>query len=459
MKPVIVFRPFYYKSTPLIRLDFQPNVALEFAIKQQAYVHYSNIYTCYFIRYNTEHLKQLILSINHLALCNIDQVKKQLNKADLINYHKHLTSNSTTPIIRITILNKLCYLSLPVPYKRSWVNFLVQQGCIFEQRRRFWLIPDFKAKKQFISNFFSSEGCKLIYNNKQDEKIITHLKRGPLDTDAELIQFKKIMTLQGASKRTIENYLSQIKKLKVYYDGRSIETITDEEIQDYLFFLREELSYSFAAQNIAISAVKRYLLAFAERETSPTIVPRPKQKRTLPKTLERSEVEAILKQRINLKHKCILFMLYATGIRCGELIQLKVDDINFDNNIIVINKGKGNKGRIVKLPVKLKQLLQQYIRKYRPIPYLFEGQNGGHYSATSIQKVLKNATQKAGINKRVTPHMLRHSYATHLHDAGMDIRNIQRLLGHNCTKTTEIYTYVSKRDISQLKSPLDDLDV
>jgi site-specific recombinase XerD len=111
------------------------------------------------------------------------------------------------------------------------------------------------------------------------------------------------------------------------------------------------------------------------------------------------------------------------------------------------------------MPDKLKHLLLTYLRKEQPSIFVFEGQNGGKYSSTSVQRVVKNTVLKAGIDKRVTPHMLRHSYATHLHDSGMDIRNIQKLLGHSSTKTTEIYTYISKRDISKLKSPLDDLDV
>jgi len=141
------------------------------------------------------------------------------------------------------------------------------------------------------------------------------------------------------------------------------------------------------------------------------------------------------------------------------LVNLKVEDVNFDDNIIIINQGKGNKSRIVSLSEKLKGLLLRYLRNERPNIYFFEGQHGGKYSTSSVQKVIKGAALKAGIEKRVTPHMLRHSFATHLHDSEMDIRNIQKLLGHTSTKTTEIYTYISKRDISKLKSPLDDLDV
>ena len=175
--------------------------------------------------------------------------------------------------------------------------------------------------------------------------------------------------------------------------------------------------------------------------------------------MEKEEIKLLLKLDIYIKHKCILYLLYSTGVRCEELINLRVEDIKLDNNIILINKGKGEKSRIVSLSEKVKKLILVYLQKEKPYIYLFEGQRGGRYSASSVQRVVKNAVLKAGIDKRVTPHMLRHSFATHLHDTGMDIRNIQKLLGHSSTKTTEIYTYISKKDISQLKSPIDDLEV
>ncbi|MCT4587396.1 MAG: tyrosine-type recombinase/integrase [Carboxylicivirga sp.] len=455
MKPIITLKPFIYKKTKLIKLIYESNNALDYGLKQLDFVHFSHLYNCFYIRQQKRTIDLLIGSTNHLAQFNIDQLRKR-EFAPILFKNRHFITSS---MVQMSLSGKSCYLSLPYYYNASWADFLKSIGCIYEVRRRIWLVPDYKNKSVLIKQYFNQQDCQVTFTSKQDEKVVAHLRRQSLGNDKELNQFIKVMTLQGASKNTILNYTSQLQKLKVFYEGKAIVDISDEEIQDYLFFLREELSFSMSAQNIVISAIRRYLHAFTERNLDSQTVPRPKKSKVLPKTLERSEIQAILKQNINLKHKCLLYMLYATGIRGGELLNLKVEDVGFSNNIIVIKKGKGRKDRVVKLPQKLKAILQKYMQKYRPIFYLFEGQNGGSYSSTSLQKVIKGTAQKAGITKRVTPHMLRHSYATHLHDSGMDIRHIQRLLGHQSTKTTEIYTYISKRDISQLKSPLDDLEV
>jgi len=462
MKSIIYLKSFLHENTSLLELIFPPNDKLEQHLKTISYVHYSYQYKCYYIRNSQKSKEQLTLDLNGLANTK-HLIKKRLKEKrnQLMKNTSDCTTKEviTTPIVSIVIINEKCYLKLPIPYKQDWADYLIELGCIFEPKRRFWMIPGYMNKKNILNNYFKGQGCRLKIQVKYDKKIMIHKQKNHYKSDQEVQSFIKIMTLQGASKRTIDNYASQIKKLKDYYDGKPMCEISDDEIVDYLFFLREELSYSASAQNIVVSAVKRFLLALTERELNPHHIPRPLHKKTLPKVLEKNEITAILKQNVYIKHKCMLYLLYSTGIRCGELVNLKVEDINFDNKIILINKGKGDKSRIVSLPTKLKDLLLSYLRKERPNIYLFEGQKGGRYSTTSVQKVVKNAVLKAGIDKRVTPHMLRHSFATHLHDAGMDIRNIQMLLGHTSTKTTEIYTYISKRDISQLKSPLDDLDI
>jgi site-specific recombinase XerD len=361
------------------------------------------------------------------------------------------------PLIRCLYANNRCYLQ--VPQNQKWFAFLHELGCKYEIKRRVWIVPEYEKKIKSLKRYFNNQRCLFREEARHDDKKSHRLKRQDYKQDIEIQDYIKILTLQGAGKRTIENYACQIKKMKDYYEGKSISEISDEEIRDYLFFLREELSYSWSSQNIVVSAVKRYMSSLTEREVNELLIPRPVTKRSLPKVLDRDEVEAILRQNIYIKHKCMLYILYATGIRCGELINLKVEDVKFDNNVIVIKEGKGDKSRIVSMPERLKRLLLSYLQREQPSVYIFEGQKGGRYSPSSVQRVVKNTVLKAGIDKRVTPHMLRHSYATHLHDSGMDIRNIQKLLGHSSTKTTEIYTYISKRDISKLKSPLDDLDV
>jgi len=158
----------------------------------------------------------------------------------------------------------------------------------------------------------------------------------------------------------------------------------------------------------------------------------------------------------NLKHKCILMAIYSGGLRRNELINLRTEDIDSKRKLIKIIGSKGNKDRYTILSEKLLTLLREYYRQYRPVEWLFEGNSGGRYSGTSIEKIFRKAASKAGIRKYVTPHSLRHSFATHLLEQGISLRYIQEILGHNSSKTTEIYTHVATNEIGQIKNPLDD---
>lgn len=149
-------------------------------------------------------------------------------------------------------------------------------------------------------------------------------------------------------------------------------------------------------------------------------------------------------------------MIYSAGLRRSELIDLKISDIDSERMVVTIQYAKGKKDRITLLSKNTLKLLRRYYREYRPVNYLFEGQKGGKYSVTSVANILKNSARRAGISKNVTPHMLRHSFATHLLEQGTDLRYIQELLGHNSPKTTEIYTHVSKKAVDKIRNPIDD---
>jgi integrase/recombinase XerD len=185
---------------------------------------------------------------------------------------------------------------------------------------------------------------------------------------------------------------------------------------------------------------------------------RPKREKVLPNVLSKEEVKLILESQHNIKHKAMLCLIYSCGLRRSELLHLKLDDINSKRNIVIIRQAKGKKDRIVPLSTKILEMLRVYFVAYRPKEYLFEGQESGKpYDERSLQQVMKHALIKAGIKKPATLHWLRHSYATHLLEAGTDLRYIQELLGHKSSRTTEIYTHVSTREIQKIKSPFDDL--
>lgn len=161
----------------------------------------------------------------------------------------------------------------------------------------------------------------------------------------------------------------------------------------------------------------------------------------------------------NIKHRTILTLIYSAGLRLGEVINIKLTDLQTDNHRVFVRSAKGKKDRCTLLSNKLEKLLEQYIAIYQPVEWLFEGQTGGQYSERSVQAIFEDARRKSHINPLATCHTLRHSFATHLLEKGVDLRYIQELLGHESSKTTEIYTHITKKGFQNIKSPLDDLDI
>lgn len=215
----------------------------------------------------------------------------------------------------------------------------------------------------------------------------------------------------------------------------------------------EKISDSYQKQMLgAIS--KFYDLIYDVKLDLKSLYPKCKRN-TLPKYISRPQVKKMIEETINLKHRCIIMLLYSTGLRISELIALKIIDIDSDRMLINISNSKGRKERKVMLSEKVLAELRIYDNQFKPKEYLFEGQNKANYSAKSIQNIVKEAALRANINIRVTPHMLRHSFAIHLLENGTDIRYIQELLGHNSIQTTELYTYITDISKSKIKSPLD----
>lgn len=258
------------------------------------------------------------------------------------------------------------------------------------------------------------------------------------------------------SRQTIRTYTSYMRDFVEAFAGRKIEEITVKEINDYILRLIRGDDISLSQQNQRINAIKFYYEKVLGREKEFYDIERPRKERTLPVVLSKEEVKLILECTDNLKHKCILAAIYSGGLRRSELIQLKVNDIDSIRKLIRIRSAKGKKDRYTTLSELLLKLLREYWKVYRPKDWLFEGQGGGPYSASSIEKVFHRAVRKAGIRKDVTPHTLRHSFATHLLEQGVNLRYIQDILGHESPKTTQIYTHVAKHELGKIKNPLDD---
>lgn len=177
----------------------------------------------------------------------------------------------------------------------------------------------------------------------------------------------------------------------------------------------------------------------------------------MPKHISPQDVKRLFDHTPNLKHNTMLRLCYGMGLRVSELVALKVQDIDSANMQVQLRRAKGKKDRYVPLPTSILEQLRTYFKEYRPKEHLFEGQYGGAYTARSAQAVFKQALNRAGINKDIGIHSLRHSYATHLLEAGTDMAFIQKLLGHANIKTTLLYAEVTNARLGQIKSPLDNL--
>lgn len=259
------------------------------------------------------------------------------------------------------------------------------------------------------------------------------------------------------SEQTIRTYTSYFRDFASHFRRKDLENITTDEINQYILELIRKKGISHSQQNQSINAIKFYYEKVLEREKLYFKIERPKRELKLPDVLSKEEIAAMIDSTDNLKHKCLIVMIYSCGLRRSEAIDMKISDIDSDRMLIKIRGAKGKKDRYVQLARGALDMLRQYYKEYRPSVWLFEGQKGGQYSAESIMNIVKQAGRKAGIKKNVYPHILRHSFATHHLEQGTDLRYIQEWLGHSSSKTTERYTHVSKADFSRFRNPVDDI--
>lgn len=261
------------------------------------------------------------------------------------------------------------------------------------------------------------------------------------------------------SKNTVKTYRQCIAQFTGYFIEREIEKLTKDEINEYILHLIKTRNISPSYQNQMINSIKYYYEYVLGRKKEYYFIDRPKKEYKLPEVLSKPEIERMIKATKNIKHKSLISVLYSCGLRRSEAINMKPVDIESDRMLIKIRDGKGKKDRYVPLSASVLKLVRKYYREDKPEIWLFPGENGKQYSETSVLNIVKAAARKAGITRRVYPHILRHSFATHHLEQGTDLRYIQIWMGHSSTKTTEIYTHVSQSDFNKFKNPIDDINL
>jgi site-specific recombinase XerD len=344
--------------------------------------------------------------------------------------------------------NELIKLIKTYPY-HSW-----------DAKNKWWTIPFSDKYLNEIQTLSSAKGLKVSYEEEPaGSKGLKKMSAFDIPNYRECPE-EMILKLKELrySEKTIKTYKGLFEEFINYYHKYDINKIEEPQIISFLRFLVMDRKVSTSYQNQAINAVKFYYEKVLGGQRKFYFIDRPKKERTLPTVLNEDEVIRLFAGVENIKHKTILMLAYSSGLRLGEIVRLKIKDIDRERMQIRIEQSKGKNDRYTKLSMRFLTVLDKYLEEYRPKDFLFEGAKGEDYSPSSIQNIIKAAVEKAGIQKRTTMHTLRHTFATHSLENGVDLRYIQSMLGHASSKTTEIYTHITTKGFDQIKSPLDSLD-
>lgn len=278
---------------------------------------------------------------------------------------------------------------------------------------------------------------------------LTHFQQELLQQYLDYLLGKRL------SANTLKTYGHFVGEFLQFTRTKAPASLTEDDVRLYVEWAVKRKGYSISTHRQLIGALKHFAFFYPACAIDPAVLERPKKGRKLPVVLSMEEVMRLLQLTKNLKHRTLLAVIYSAGLRVGEALGLRAEDFDFERKLLRVVQAKGRKDRYVPLAAHLLPLLRTYHAAYRPQGYFFEGTHGQMYHTSSVRKILKKSCKLAGVTKRVTPHTLRHSYATHLLENGADIRYIQVLLGHAKPETTMVYTHVRSQELDAIGSPLD----
>lgn len=323
-----------------------------------------------------------------------------------------------------------------------------------------WYIKNTPENLKLIFKVFKGEAtinAEAIFNKSMPTKQFPERRIRNLTLENKTLLNGFYLYLKGKrySKSTIDTYSHFIADFVEFYNTKKINLLNNRDVELFIETIFIKRNYAVSTQRQFISALKLFIVYCPETQIEDLKLTRPRASKLLPNVLSQNEVIRLLRATENLKHKTILALMYSAGLRISELINLKIEDLKIDRKQIHIKNAKGRKDRYVVLAESTLPLLHSYLNNYKPKLHLIEGHKKQAYTASSIRKFMSNSCKKAGLLGKVTPHTLRHSYATHLIESGVGLRHIQELLGHSSPKTTMIYTHIARKDVLSIKSPLD----
>lgn len=469
-----------YNDKPYIKLYHQPNDTILRRIKNNDWIRYSIRFNSYYVIDNEQNIglvKELFSDIATVSTKHLDwkpwkKPKINSNNIGLTNYYRHALEKR----------EKLSGISL-FPYEKEGEKLIgfkhifsgsryieIEQFkiCKRDKELRIWYISAtaYQLKRvieYLIPHYTIKINSELKISDLSIRRILLEqsYKKDRYYKSCEM-EFLEYMQLHNYSESTFNTYHNMVLRFLNTFKGHDIRRINNfgvDEIDSYHKAWMQRSAPSSSLINQSINAIKLYYKVISKQSLKLSDINRPRNNKNLPSIYSREEVSRMIKCISNIKHRTMIFLIYSSGLRISELINMRKDDILADRKMVLIKGGKGMKDRYSTLAESALAMINDYLDKYKPENYLFEGQFGGKYSATSLRKILHRAKIKAGVSTPGSVHTLRHSFATHLLENGTDLRYIQELLGHNSSKTTEIYTHVSTLNLSQITSPGDMLNI
>ena len=407
----VTLKPLYHRGKECIAIHFETNFTLNAAISKNAGAMWSQTNRCWYIPLTKENYNRLSSALAGKAEIEKSTLYQYL--ADKKNTIRKKEQIATTSLKPAPILRPTAYLA--------------------------------RQTLQAVTSVRKNTG------HATPEKIHT--------INAHIIPaLEQQLRLKGYSLSTQKTYVNEVGVFLRMIKHHSADTFTTQRIKDYLDYCSAKLALTENTLHSRINALKFYYEQVLKREKFFWDIPRPKKAILLPKVLSKEEMIRLLKAIENVKHKTMIMLGYACGLRVSEITALELKDVDADRRLLFIRRAKGKKDRMVSLSPVMLVMLREYTAKYKPGKYLFEGQvKDTTYSTRSLESIIKIAKDKAGIIKNGSMHMLRHSFATHLIDKGTDVVFIQKLLGHNDLKTTLRYLHVTNKDMLNILSPLEDI--
>jgi integrase/recombinase XerD len=471
--------PIEHKGNKRLLVQFHYDAELLSILRKIDSTTWSKTHKSWHVADNPENLKALSDLFKGIAFVDTSLVpgEKQLFAGKEIEelIPKSETYSKGWNIISIEVTEKKIILRMPKnDADIRFVNTLKYSR--WNQTTFRWEIPNYKDNLELLKQHFgdrlneikfmqipetSVNNSPLSAGNLQPAKnyMETPVKKETSEeVRLQILELRKWMEHKRYSSSTISTYTEALQIFLTFIQPKKADEVEPADMVTFVneYVIANNLSYSY--QNQFINGAKLFFREVIKSTLDVEKFERPRRQHKLPNVLSKDEIAAILRAHTNMKHRTMLSLIYACGLRRSELINLKPTQIDSKRHLLIIVNAKGKKDRVVPISDKVIGMLQEYYKMYRPKVWLFEGQSQGEqYSEKSLQSVLKQALGKTGIKKPVSLHWLRHSYATHLMDSGTDTRYIQEILGHKSSKTTEIYTHVSTKSLQNIKSPFDDL--